>query len=144
MTDLRKPRSCPNCSGCNIKRIVGGTPDEVGMALLEAGKAVIGDCFARDWKEDWHCADCGHQWCDRTDPARIELEELLTKIKEDWRPSGMRRHCSFSRLHARGWNGYRRDSRALSMGAAFWMGDEESLRRQAWSPTTPFASGLSI
>jgi ribosomal protein L37AE/L43A len=81
MMKLRKPEICPICSRSNIKRIVGGIPDEVGMSLIEVGEAVAGDCFMRDWKEDWLCTDCGHRWCDKTDPARIELEELYMQIK---------------------------------------------------------------
>ena len=82
MNDLRKPDLCPECGGSRIKRIVGGIPNDVGWQMIEQGVAIPGDCFMRDWKEDWHCQDCGHEWCDRADPARIELEELYRRIKQ--------------------------------------------------------------
>ena len=83
MTELRKPDSCPECESTAIKRIVGGRPNEEGMKMIEAGKAVPGDCFMREWKEDWYCSACEHQWCDKTDPVRIEHERLYRKLEED-------------------------------------------------------------
>ena len=81
MKELRKPESCPECGSGDIKKIVGGIPSDAGWEMIDAGEAVVGDCFMRDWKENWRCSDCGHSWCDKTDPARIELEELYLRVK---------------------------------------------------------------
>lgn len=80
MDDLRKPEICPKCGCSTIKRIVGGRPSRKGFELIAAGEAVQGTCFLKKWKEDWFCTECKHQWCDKTDPARIEMERLYEMI----------------------------------------------------------------
>jgi len=80
MQELRKPESCPRCGGRAIKRIVGGRPSEEGWAMIERGEAIAGTCFASLDRPDWHCAVCGHQWFDPTDPARQEVDELFRRI----------------------------------------------------------------
>lgn len=80
MKELRKPACCPRCKRNDLRRIVGGRPNEEGWKMIDSGDAVPGDCFLRPWKEDWRCVKCGHEWCDKTDPARIKFENLAQKI----------------------------------------------------------------
>lgn len=84
MSDLKKPDCCPKCGKDNIKQIIGGTPNREDMALISSGLAVCGDCFMKEWKEDWHCANCKYNWCDKNDPERIKLENLYLKIKNKY------------------------------------------------------------
>jgi hypothetical protein len=48
--------------------------------MIERGEAIAGTCFASLDRPDWHCAVCGHQWFDPTDPARQEVDELFRRI----------------------------------------------------------------
>lgn len=53
------------------------------MELIRKGDAVPGTCFLKEWKEDWYCPSCSYKWCDKSDPVRIEQEELLRSILEN-------------------------------------------------------------
>jgi len=80
MQKLRKPEKCPKCQASVILRIVGGVPCKEGLQMIKKQEAILGDCFIRAWKEDWHCKKCGYEWCDKTDHYRIEIEALAQKI----------------------------------------------------------------
>src|SRR3954463_9598614 len=80
MPELRKPSTCPKCGGHDIKRVVGGRPTPEAREMVQREEAVLGTCFESFDRPDWHCAACRHQWFDRTDPARQEMEALLQRI----------------------------------------------------------------
>lgn len=80
MKTLTRPKACPQCGGKSIKRIIGGQPNSEGMQMIESGEAVSGDSFLKEWKEDWHCTECSNEWCDKDDPARIEMEDEINKL----------------------------------------------------------------
>ena len=48
--------------------------------MIERGEAIAGTCFASLDRPDWHCATCGHEWFDPTDPGRQEADDLLRRI----------------------------------------------------------------
>ena len=82
MLELRKPDLCPKCGGSDIRRIVGGRPTQEAWDMIHRGEAVLGTCFESLDRPDWRCMTCRHQWFDPTDPARIELDQMLKRILE--------------------------------------------------------------
>ena len=83
MTDLElsKPESCPKCDGTEIRQIMYGLPTQETLDRVERGEVQLGGCMIFDDMPDWVCRSCGHQWFDPNDPARIERDELLERIR---------------------------------------------------------------
>ena len=50
--------------------------------MIQRGEAVLGSCFIRPDRPDWHCFACRHEWFVSDDPARIEMDRLLASILE--------------------------------------------------------------
>ena len=80
MIEFRKPMICPQCRGAEIKRILYGRPNEESLERIQGGEAVSGGCFVRPWQPDWQCLGCGHEWYDESDPAKVELEKIISRI----------------------------------------------------------------
>jgi hypothetical protein len=81
--DLRKPESCPACGGKEIKQVMYGFPTKETMERAKRGEVVLGGCCVIDDMPDWQCSGFHHRWFDPTDPARIELDRLMDKIKQE-------------------------------------------------------------
>ena len=77
--ELRKPETCPSCSGHDIRRIMYGLPTDETLRRAERGEVVLGGCTVFDDMPDWRCMTCGHEWFDPTDPVRIEHDRLFAE-----------------------------------------------------------------
>lgn len=82
MTELRKPESCPNCSGADIRRICYGRPLPEPLEKAQRGEVVLGGRFIQPWSPDWECQNCRHRWFDPDDPGKQEIEALPERILE--------------------------------------------------------------